>query len=206
MSRNVRIPDLLTPLTTARQLHAWLRAHLEINVPRSPVCSSHHAPFEYIRSAYLEPARDLVVWAPRGGGKTRLAAAATLLDLLHKPPVSVRILGGSLDQSLRMWEHLVPDLERLVFEQMEKKRSARRITLSAGSTAAVLPQSQRAVRGLRVQTATRLSCSIPPSGRPPSSSPAACPPAAPPMAGADPAEKLSSARSKPSPPFTRPSA
>jgi hypothetical protein len=105
-----------------------------------------------LRQAYFEPGRDLVVWAPRGGGKTRLGAAATLLDLLHKPGVSVRILGGSLDQSLRMWEHLMPDVERLAREdRLGRVGSSRRIRMNNGSEAAVLTQSQRAVRGLRVQ-------------------------------------------------------
>ncbi len=142
---------------TDDELHDWLVTHLHINVPRVPVCPGHDAPFEYVRAAYFEPAKDVVVWAPRGGGKTRLAAAVTLLDLLHKPGVSVRILGGSLDQSLRMWEHLVPDLERLDPDSFDPKRaraagsSRRHIRLTNHSSVAVLTQSQRAVRGLRVQ-------------------------------------------------------
>jgi hypothetical protein len=121
-------------------------------VPRAAVCNNHVAPFEYLRHAYFEPTKDVVVWAPRGGGKTRLAAVATLLDLLHKPPCSVRILGGSLEQSLRMWEHLLPDLERLIDDGvMQQRGTSRRVRLASGSSAAVLTQSERAVRGLRVQ-------------------------------------------------------
>jgi hypothetical protein len=57
-----------------------------------------------------------------------------------------------MEQSLRMWEHLLPDIERLA-EQMllRRPRSGRRIVLQSGSQAAVTAQSQRAVRGLRVQ-------------------------------------------------------
>jgi len=144
--------DLLRPCVSDDELHLWLRLYCGLNVARTGVCAHHQSPFEYLRSAYFEPARDLVVWAPRGGGKTRLGAAATLLDLLHKPGVAVRILGGSFEQSLRMWEHLVPNLEVVAEDQIEsKKRSARRITLKNGSTSAILTQSQRAVRGLRVQ-------------------------------------------------------
>jgi hypothetical protein len=51
-----------------------------------------------------------------------------------------------------MWEHLVPDLERLVPELLVKSRSrARRVQLESGASAAALAQSQRAVRGHRVQ-------------------------------------------------------
>lgn len=134
----------------ADDLWNFLSRHLKLRVPRHAVCEGHQAPFDYLVHAYFEPASDLVVWAPRGGGKTRLGAAATLLDLLHKPPVSVRILGGSLDQSRRMWEHLTPDLEKLAGKSLKVSRQSR-IECADGSQVAVLTQSQRAVRGLRVQ-------------------------------------------------------
>jgi hypothetical protein len=64
----------------------------------------------------------------------------------------VRILGGSLEQSLRMWEHLFPDLTRLVEPMLNSRaKSTRRISLTNGSGAAVLTQSEYAVRGIRVQ-------------------------------------------------------
>src|ERR1700733_11195128 len=104
---------LLQPCHSDDDLHRWIRLFTGLRIPRRPVCANHQAPFDYLRRAYFEPTSDQVVWAPRGGGKTRLAALATLLDLLHKPQCSLRILGGSLEQSLRMWEHLLPDVERL---------------------------------------------------------------------------------------------
>src|SRR4051812_32313915 len=76
------------------ELWLWVSEVLKLKMPRVPACPTHSAPFDYLRHAYFEPARDLVVWAPRGGGKTRLGAIATLLDLLHKDGVQVRILGG----------------------------------------------------------------------------------------------------------------
>ena len=145
--------DLLTrPLATADDLHRWVRLFCNLNVPRTAVVAGHAAPFDYLVRAYFEPAQDQVVHAPRGGGKTRLAAVATLLDLLHKPGVGVRILGGSLEQSLRLWEHLLPDVTHAARDLIAKRTSgARRITLTNGSTCAVLAQSERSVRGLRVQ-------------------------------------------------------
>jgi len=136
---------------TRDALDLWLQTFLKITVPRAPLCPNHSAPFDYLWRAYREPATDLVVWAPRGGGKTRLAAAATLLDLLHKPAISVRILGGSLEQSLRMWDHLLPDVQRLNVGMRNGLHNMRRLATANHSTAAVLTQSQRAVRGLRVQ-------------------------------------------------------
>ena len=143
-------------LEEPRNLHAWVKYFLHINVPSAPVCPHHDAPLDYLWHAYHEPAGDAVVWAPRGGGKTRLGAAATVLDLVHKPGVDVRILGGSLEQSVRFWEHLLPDLERLRAYGVFGDRPARVgpghvVELSNGSTAAAVAQSQRAVRGLHVQ-------------------------------------------------------
>src|SRR5436190_21812697 len=125
MSLEIERICLLRPCETAEQLHAWVKYFCGLNVPTKPVCPDHSAPFEYLRRSYFEPASDQVVWAPRGGGKTRLAAVATLLDLLHKPGCSVRILGGSLEQSLRIWEHLMPDLEHLAPEMLDRKSSSR---------------------------------------------------------------------------------
>ncbi len=142
-----------TRCATPDELHSWVVEHTGLRIPRTCVCPHHQAPFEYITTSYFEPARDQVVWAPRGGGKTALAAVATLLDLLHKPGISVRILGGSLDQSLRMWDYLMQHINaREAFKEMlaNPNATARKLQIK-GSQAAVLTQSQRSVRGLRVQ-------------------------------------------------------
>ncbi|HSI37185.1 MAG: hypothetical protein ACAI43_04240 [Phycisphaerae bacterium] len=145
-------PDhLFTPCADANSLYDWVTTHLGLKMPRTGVCPGHCSPFDYLAKAYLEPGADLVVVAPRGGGKTRMAAAATLLDLLHKPQTAVRILGGSLEQSLRVWEHLLPDLERLAKDHVKGKLGGTRVTMDTGASAGVVTQSQRAVRGLRVQ-------------------------------------------------------
>ena len=142
------------PLHSSDSLWNWIAVYLNLRVPRTPRCAHHVAPFTYLERAYFEPAGDQVVWASRGGGKTRLGAVATLLDLLHKPHVQVRILGGSMDQSLKMWEYLLPDLERVGARDLARQvrgRTREVVLASSGSRVAVLPQSQRAVRGLRVQ-------------------------------------------------------
>lgn len=143
--------DMLKPCRNANDLQRWLKRHLNLRLPPSSLCPGHCSPFEYLRRAYFEPAADLIVWAPRGGGKTRLGAAATLLDLLHKPHCQIRILGGSLDQSQKMWEYLQADLDSLPDALAPALRKARRVEMSSGAKAAILTQSQRAVRGLRIQ-------------------------------------------------------
>ncbi|HEY0008904.1 MAG TPA: hypothetical protein VGB55_09285 [Tepidisphaeraceae bacterium] len=140
------------PCVTPDQLHAWIVTHTGLRVPRQAVCPGHHAPFDYLCNSYFEPSADQIIWAPRGGGKTSLAAVATLLDLLHKPGCSVRILGGSLEQSLKMWDYLLPHLEEIARDELENPRAmSRKLKLRTGSSAAVLTQSQKSVRGLRVQ-------------------------------------------------------
>ncbi|HLL90560.1 MAG TPA: hypothetical protein VK324_14765, partial [Tepidisphaeraceae bacterium] len=157
MSDHQRYVDqLFTRPVNAEQLHAWVKLFGGIDVPRRAVCPHHDAPFDYLAAAFFEPAKDLVVWAPRGGGKTRLGAVATLLDLVHKPGTAVRLLGGSEEQAMRMWEHLAHALtaidERLVTDRLlAGKPQRRRAALANGSTAAVLAQSETAVRGQRVQ-------------------------------------------------------
>ncbi len=137
------------PVSSPDALHAWIVHNLGISVPRRGVCPGHCGPFEYLINAYFEPSKDMVVWAPRGGGKTRLAAVATLLDLLHKPGIKVNILGGSLDQSKHVWNHLI---DALVDLQKETKGAAGgRVALSNKSIASILAQSQTNVRGQRMQ-------------------------------------------------------
>lgn len=152
MSTRTQREILLQPLASADELHRWVKLFCNLDVPRVPSRPGASAPFDYLVRAYFEPASDQVVHACRGGGKTRLAAVATLLDLLHKPGISVRILGGSLEQSTRMWEHLLPDLTHAARELLKRRTgNARRVALSNGSTCAVLTQSERCVRGLRIQ-------------------------------------------------------
>ncbi|MHB1158119.1 MAG: hypothetical protein ACYC26_14935 [Phycisphaerales bacterium] len=95
---------------------------------------------------------DVVVWANRGGGKTFYGAVATLLDLVFKPGVSVRILGGSMEQSQRMYEHLRSFLERDgLRELVAGKLTQRGVRLINGSEVELLAQAQTSVRGQRVQ-------------------------------------------------------
>jgi hypothetical protein len=143
--------DSNTPLNE-NDLHTWIKENLHLNIPRTPVCPHHDAPFDYIKHVYFETDGDVVVWAPRGGGKTTLGAVATLLDLLFKPKCHSRILGGSLEQSLRMWESLLPMLEDIAPNDLADQRTrSRRLRMNNGAAAAVLTQSQRCVRGQRVQ-------------------------------------------------------
>lgn len=155
-----RISAAVRP-TTRRQLDAWLRLVVDVHAPTAPTVAGSQAPFDYLAHAFFEPGGagvdrpaggDCVVWANRGGGKTFFAAVATMLDLVFKPGIEVRILGGSLEQSSRMQRHLrrlfeTPALSRLV----DGRLTDRRVRLVNGSMCLTLAQSHTSVRGCRVQ-------------------------------------------------------
>lgn len=137
------------------ELHRFVKVVLGLDVPRAAVVPGNAAPFAYLEHAFFERTEagtgDAVVWACRGGGKTMLGAVATLLDLLFKPGVQVRILGGSLEQSSKMYEHLVALCERPVVRSLLAGEPTQRgVRMIHGGRAAILAQSQRSVRGVRV--------------------------------------------------------
>ncbi len=120
-----------------------------LKIPAKPLCEHHDSPLDYLERSFFHQ-DDLIVWACRGGGKTMLAAVATLLDGLFRPGIKMRIIGGSFDQSLRLAEYireLVRDNPHFIRGRMTKER----IVLNSGSEIRILPQSQRAVRGQHVQ-------------------------------------------------------
>ncbi|GJQ29142.1 MAG: hypothetical protein HBSAPP03_10260 [Phycisphaerae bacterium] len=148
---------------TADELHAWVARHVGVAIARTPLVEGHAAPFDYLAHAFFADAppdgpppperpADCVVWANRGGGKTFLGAVATLLDLVFKPEIEVRILAGSMDQAARMYAHLRWMFALEVFApQVRGRITQRRLTLTNGSRVELLAQSQTSVRGTRVQ-------------------------------------------------------
>lgn len=166
--------DIHTP-TTPAELASFLLEHLDLTIPDAPLIPTNAAPFDYICHAFFEPSmratltphdasltaspttpptspRDCVVWANRGGGKTFLGALATLLDLVFKPGIEIRILAGSREQAQRMHSHLRRFLLRPSFAPLVAGRSTdSRVTMANGSRVEVLAQSDASIRGTRVQ-------------------------------------------------------
>ncbi len=167
--------DPSTPPRTRGELHAFVRRAFGVTLAREALLAGHQAPFGYVAHAYfegrgsfapeLEPPTgfdrafqrengpiDSVVWANRGGGKTFLGAVATALDLIFKPGIEIRVLGGSLEQSRRMHEHLRALFEREHLAPLVDGRiTEKRLRLTTGGRAEILAQSQASVRGTRVQ-------------------------------------------------------
>jgi hypothetical protein len=147
---------LKAPLTR-EELRQWCKEWLEVALPKVAVCPHHNTPLDYLEYVFFERGdRDPLIWACRGGGKTLLGAVATLLDMLFKPGIEIRILGGSQAQSERMYEHLVRMVESRFRDQMIRGGKVSRITKSGfafanGSRVELLGQSETSVRGARVQ-------------------------------------------------------
>lgn len=159
------------PPNTRAELRAWIERELGYRIASRALVPGHQSPLECLCHSFFEggagadadaqapePASaDCIVWANRGGGKTWLGALATLLDLLFKPGIQVRILGGSLEQSLRMRASLAGFLMQDRLAEIPHHLAARRITVfhdpdkRTKSIAEVLAASQTSVRGTRVQ-------------------------------------------------------
>lgn len=157
-SEGITSEELLIAPATPGALHAWISRVLGLTIARRAIIRGHGAPLEYLCHSFFETGRgaggapDCVVWANRGGGKTFLGALATLLDLLFKPGIEVRILGGSMDQSRRMYTHLRRFFGAAPLAgQVSGKITERRLALVNGSEVELLSQSQTSVRGTRVQ-------------------------------------------------------
>lgn len=140
---------------TPGALHGFVRSGLGMDVPRVAWRAGGRPPFDYLCHAFFERG-DCVVWACRGGGKTALGAAATMLDMLFKPGIEVRILGGSLEQSSKMYEHLRRlSAMPLIRPLLAGEPTRRSIRLVNGSRTDLLAQTHKSVRGTRVH---RLRC------------------------------------------------
>lgn len=150
----------MTPLparpASVEELASCVRTMLDVEVSAKPLTYLAHAFFAdhlpEVLGSTADDAIDVVVWANRGGGKTFLGAVATLLDLVYKPGIEVRILGGSLEQAQRMHAHLRHLIRSpAVSDLVEGRVTDRRLELMNGSRLELLAQSQASVRGTRIQ-------------------------------------------------------
>ncbi|MDD5063630.1 MAG: hypothetical protein PHQ35_02570 [Phycisphaerae bacterium] len=143
---------------TRRDIKNYIKVYLGVDIPDKRVCKGHNSPMEYLWHSYFydfateRPTNgDAIVWANRGGGKTELAAIATLLDCVFKPGCQVRILSGSGEQAGRMYEYLTGFLRRGYEEFLAGPIRKSKCRFINGSAVEVLTQSQRSVRGQHIQ-------------------------------------------------------
>lgn len=140
---------------TPETLWAFVHCYYGLRLPRRRVCPGHVAPFEYVSASFFQTYGDLVVWANRGGGKTELGSVTAHLDSIFRPGCQTRILGGSLQQSERMYEYLTAKWHPRFADYLAGEPRSRRTQLKSGAAVEILTQSERSVRGQRVQ---RLKC------------------------------------------------
>lgn len=154
----------ITPRDRA-ELVAWLQRWAGLTLAPRALLTGHASAADYLswsffegRSSFLDGSdsplapSDSVVWANRGGGKTFMGAVATMLDLIFKPGIEIKILGGSMDQSKRMFVHLRRFFEKPALKSLVRgKITEDGLTLRNGAEVELLAQSQFSVRGTRVQ-------------------------------------------------------
>ncbi len=140
-----------------QDLKNYVKVFLGIDVPNKRICPEHHRPMDYLWHAFsadfaseVKANADVIVWANRAGGKTELAAVATLLDCVFKPNCRVRILGGSGEQSGRLYEYLTGFLYKGFEEFLAGPALKARCRFVNGSSVEVLTQSATSVRGQHI--------------------------------------------------------
>jgi len=143
---------------TKRDLKNYVKVFLGLDIPDKKICPEHNSPMDYLWhsfSADFGPNKkanaDAIVWANRAGGKTELAAVATLLDCVFKPNCQVRILGGSGEQAGRMYEYLTDFLRRGYQDFLAGPVRKNKCRFANGSAVEVLTQSPMSVRGQHIQ-------------------------------------------------------
>ena len=118
---------------TRTDLKNYVKVFLHLDIPDKQICPDHNSPLDYLWHSFnsdfstnthtverrgpraeRRANADCIVWANRAGGKTELAAVATLLDCIFKPNCQSRILAGSGEQSFRLYEYFLTFLPQQV--------------------------------------------------------------------------------------------
>ena len=151
---------------TRRDLKNYVKVFLGVDVPNKRICPEHNSPMDYLWHSFFADFTvtrapgderratnngDCIVWANRTGGKTQLAAIATLLDCIFKPNCQVRILAGSGEQAGRMYQYLTNFLQRGFEHALAGPLLKEKCRFVNNAAVEVLTQSQSSVRGQHTQ-------------------------------------------------------
>jgi hypothetical protein len=140
----------------ADELLDFIEVYWKLRIPRAQVCPEHTPPGAYIADSFFESVQDSVCWANREG-KTLLGALSTWLNTVFKSGCATKILGGSQEQSKRMYEHLTGEGDGwgLVTEDFQHllrgEMLAQRTVLNNLSNIQILTASSKSVRGAHPQ-------------------------------------------------------
>lgn len=142
---------------TREALKEYVNRFIGLKIPDRRLCPHHNSPMDYLwhtwNTDFASPTPangDCIVWANRGGGKTQLAAVATLLEGLFKPHCRTRFLAGSRDQAHRMYDYLAAFIQNGFEPVLNGRLLADACRFANGTTVRVLPQSAPAIRGRHV--------------------------------------------------------
>lgn len=133
-------------------LKVFLDLTLGIKIPKEAVCQGHQTPWAYLQDSILSSGIDKICWANRGGGKTMLGAISTWLDAMIIPGCQIKILGGSFEQSTRMYEYTTRFWENKILREkyLFKDPMVKTTRLRGGGSYTILTASQKSVRGPHV--------------------------------------------------------
>ena len=91
---------------TDDELHAWIKAELNLDIPRVAVCEGHDPPFDFLSDLYFERIDAGLGVGNRGGAKTLMVAILHWLNSKFKPGTESCTFGATEAQSLRCYAHL----------------------------------------------------------------------------------------------------
>jgi len=160
---------------TRKDLKNYVKVFLGVDVPDKRICPQHNSPMDYLWHSFSTDFADLpaasdkfshrrygdghhatengdcIIWANRTGGKTQLAAIATLLDCIFKPNCQVRILAGSGEQAGRMYQYLTSFILKGFESFLAGPVLKEKCRFINNAAVEVLTQSPTSVRGQHTQ-------------------------------------------------------
>ena len=148
--------NLYQPMDSTGLWH-WIKHYSGIQVAKNAVCPGHHAPWDFLKTMYFQRPPVSLALGGRGTGKSFLTALGTHLMSRQTAHHRVRVLGGSLAQSLQIYEamqSIVKNMESAIgpghheFQSLTKNRGV----YPNGSEIMILPASNTSVRGPHVPT------------------------------------------------------
>lgn len=147
----------IRPPTNEVELYNYVWRVLGVKIPTAQVCPNCVAPWTAFKAAYFAESPVQVWRASRSGGKTFMLALLALTELLTLNAFVV-LLGGSLEQSIRVHDYINgkdPSSKGKFLESksapswmLDGEPTATRTKLVAGGKLIALTASDKSVRGL----------------------------------------------------------
>ena len=153
---------------TPEQLRGYVATHCEVAIPHyapgACPCPGHDSPFAYLAGSFFKdtdgwsdeekaqfsPHTNCVVHACRSGGKTMMGAISARLKAHFFPGCGIRILGGSSDQSKRMYDNVSRFDANVFRDRVLGEPTQEKTRYKGGSNIEILMASLKSVQGPHV--------------------------------------------------------